>query len=391
MSDEPAEDAPPDPDADGASSDADEDPPSDADEAPSSDAGADASTAPTGAGGSGEQRSADSTAPADPGPDDGRNDDPDDRDDELPDGPSGGEESGGESSEEVATHAPVGGVVPDESRIPDDRADDVAASDGGTLGGGGGVVSTPPGDEEMPLTEHIEEMLWRLAVVVVVASLATLAAFPFADDVIIRMWYDVHPGVAQACHTAPQTEGCVPPHVYGPLELVLTRIRVAGLAGLLVALPLAVYQVYLFMRPGLYSHERRYYLAAVPFSLVLGIVGMVFAYFVLLPLLFTSFVTYTEGSAELAFQLADTMNLILIMMGMLAIVFQIPLLIMLAILMGITTRQWLERRRIYFWGLFLGIAFLFGPDPTGMAPVLLTATMVVLFEATLLLLRWTGR
>jgi sec-independent protein translocase protein TatC len=64
---------------------------------------------------------------------------------------------------------------------------------------------------------------------------------------------------------------------------------------------------------------------------------------------------------------------------------------MLAIMMGITTRRWLAARRLYFWGAFLGVAFLFSPDPTGMAPILVAGTMVVLFEGTLLLLRWVGR
>ncbi|GAB3691942.1 hypothetical protein GCM10028857_29930 [Salinarchaeum chitinilyticum] len=298
----------------------------------------------------------------------------------------------------TSARAPTGADAPSptEDTATTDVGTTTTASPAGGDGGGsilsGGIGgSAPPDDEEMPLTEHIEEMLTRLAIVVVVASLATLAVFPFVNDIIIQMWYDVHAGSVEACRPNPQGENCVAPHVYGPLELVLTRIRVAGLAGLLVSLPLGVYQIYRFMRPGLYPHERRYYLAAVPFSLLLGIVGMLFAYFVMLPLFFEYLISYTEGSADLAFQLADTMNLILLLMGMLAIIFQIPLLIMLAILMGITTRQWLESHRLYFWGLFFGVAFLFGPDPTGMAPVLLTATMVALFEGTLLLLRWTGR
>jgi sec-independent protein translocase protein TatC len=79
------------------------------------------------------------------------------------------------------------------------------------------------------------------------------------------------------------------------------------------------------------------------------------------------------------------------MMGMFAIIFQIPLFIMLAIMMGITTRTWLEDRRLLFWFSFGTIAFIFSPDPTGMAPFLVLATMIGLFELTLALLRWTGR
>jgi sec-independent protein translocase protein TatC len=77
-------------------------------------------------------------------------------------------------------------------------------------------------------------------------------------------------------------------------------------------------------------------------------------------------------------------------MGYMALVFQIPLFIMLAIMMNLTTRIWLEDRRLLFWGGFLGVAFLISPDPTGMAPIIVAATMITLFEGTLALLRWTG-
>ncbi len=154
-----------------------------------------------------------------------------------------------------------------------------------------------------------------------------------------------------------------------------------------------VYETYLFMRPGLYPNERRYYLAAVPTSLVLAFVGLCFADFLILPAIFTYFLSYTSAARTSASPsgLTKTFNLILMMMGVLAIVFQIPLLIMLAIMMGLTTRQWMASRRLYFWGGFAGFAFLFSPDPTGMAPFLVAITMVGLFEGTLLLLKWTGK
>jgi sec-independent protein translocase protein TatC len=62
---------------------------------------------------------------------------------------------------------------------------------------------------------------------------------------------------------------------------------------------------------------------------------------------------------------------------------------MLAIMMNLVTRTWLEARRLLFWGAFLGLAFLVSPDPTGMAPIIIGATMITLFEGTLLALRWT--
>ncbi|MFP4590350.1 MAG: twin-arginine translocase subunit TatC [Halobacteriales archaeon] len=269
-------------------------------------------------------------------------------------------------------------------------AGESSAVESGRRAGVGGL-GTPPDDVEMPLTEHIEEMLRRLVVVAVLGGIATLVAYPFAGDVVTTMWYDIHPGTAGTCVPDPESTGCAPPHVYGPLELVLTEIKVAALAGIVVALPAVVYQTYQFMRPGLYAHERRYYLSSVPMSLVLALAGMAFAYFVVLPILFTVFLHYSEGSAEVAFALQDTFDLLLIMMFTLAIVFQIPLFLMLAIMMGVTSRRWLEDRRIYFWIGFSGLAFVFSPDPTGMAPVVVAVTMIGLFEGTLAVLRWSAQ
>ena len=297
----------------------------------------------------------------------------------------------------------------DES-VPPDQSDDVTIT-------GGAAAPTPeepepvgpsgaPDDQEMPLTQHIEEMIRRLLVVIVVMALVSAVVFPFADRLINFLWYSFLPGqptncVQQAAAAANATNGSAAnatansgtacPRLYHPLSLVLARLKVASLSGFIIALPVFVYQTYLFMRPGLYPNERRYYLASVPTSLILAGIGVLFSYFLVLPLIFTYFLGYSQPVAQVAFGLSETFGLILLMLGMFAAIFQIPLFLMLAIMMGVTTRRWLEDRRLYFWFGFAGVAFLFSPDPTGMAPFIVALTMIVLFEGTLLLLRWTGR
>ncbi|RKD93597.1 twin-arginine translocase subunit TatC [Halopiger aswanensis] len=244
-----------------------------------------------------------------------------------------------------------------------------------------GGLETPPDDEEMPLADHIEEMILRLAVVLLFGTAGTAIGLLFASDAISYIWTDVFPAAA---------EEVPPPHVYHPLELWLTRIKLSALLGIMVALPTFVYECYLFMRPGLYPHERKYYLAAVPTSVVLAGIGMVFSYVLVLPVLFQYFTYYAEGSAAIAYALGDTFDLIITLTGFLAIVFQIPLFIMLAIMMGVTTRRWLAQKRLYFWAAFLGLSFMFTFDPSGMAPILVAIVMVALFEGTLLILKWVG-
>ena len=253
-----------------------------------------------------------------------------------------------------------------------------------------------PDDEEMPLADHVEEMAMRLFVVVGVMSVVAVIALPYSDELINFLWYSFLDGPAEACgQVVTDVEGSTVagadcPHVYNPLALILARLKVASLVGFIAALPVFVYQTYLFMRPGLYPHERRYYLAAVPTSLVLAAVGVGFAYFAVLRAMFDYFITYSDRAADLAFGLSETFNLIILMLGLFALIFQIPLFVMLAVMMGVTTRQWLKQRRLYFWGGFAAVAFLFSPDPTGMAPLMVAVTMIGLFEGTLLLLRWTG-
>jgi sec-independent protein translocase protein TatC len=238
----------------------------------------------------------------------------------------------------------------------------------------------PKDDRELPIIDHIGELIKRLAIVVGVAGLVSVITFPFADTAINFLWDSILP-VSEVTR----------PRLYGVLELKFTEFKVASLVGLIIALPIAVWQTYEFMRPGLYEHERRYYLAAIPTSLVLALVGVSFAYFIVLPFIFTYFLYYSEGIATIGFGLGQTFNLILVLMGYLAIVFQIPVFVMLALLMRIVTRKWLVKRRILFWGGFLGLSFIFSPDPTGMAPLIVALTMVGLFEGTLLLAKWAGK
>jgi sec-independent protein translocase protein TatC len=249
-------------------------------------------------------------------------------------------------------------------------------------------IEGPPDDEEQPLAQHIEEMVNRLLVVLAVMALASGVVFPFAEVIINYLWFELLPGTAGQCPVTDPNVAC--PRVYHPLGLILARLKVATLAGFVVALPVFVYESYLFMRPGLYPKERRYYLASVPTSLILAGVGLLFAHLLVLPAIFNYFLYYSQGAADIGLGLTETFDLIVLMLGFFAVTFQIPLFIMLAIMMGVTTRRWLVDRRLYFWGGFAGIAFIFNPDPTGMAPFIVTATMIALFEGTLGLLYWTG-
>jgi len=317
------------------------------------------------------------------------------RDDESENGTESADESGDDSPKDESGEGDDGDEsegdnTDDGDESEGDNTDDGDESEGDNTDDDGsepvadlpaegeGGLDGPATDQEQPIAEHVEEMVRRLGVVILIAGGISALLFPFADGLIGTIWNGVLP------------VGTADPHIYSPLELIITQFKVASIAGVVVALPVLVYETYAFMRPGLYPNERRYYLAAIPTSLVLAVIGVVFAYFVVVPSVMTYFLYYSTSVANAALALGSTFNLILVLMAYLAIVFQIPLFVMLAIMMGLTTRRWLADRRLLFWGAFAGVAFLLTPDPTGVAPIPVAATMIALFEGTLLLLRWTG-
>ncbi len=234
-------------------------------------------------------------------------------------------------------------------------------------------------DEEMPLTDHIEELVRRTMVVLIVASIGMIAAFLFSEELLLHIWHNFM--------------GDIEPRVYHPFGKVLTQLKLSGLLGLALAIPVLVYELFLFMKPGLYEHERRYFISIVPVSVILVFLGLAFSYLVALPILFNYFITYSDPVAEAGLGLMETFDLIVMLSLAMGVVFQIPLLMFMAIKMKVASRKWFEEKRIYVWGGCITIAALFSGsfDPTGFAAFMVAATMIMLFELTLALLNFTQR
>lgn len=225
-------------------------------------------------------------------------------------------------------------------------------------------------DEEMPLTAHIEELVRRLMVVLVASSVVMAVAFFFSEELLDEIWFNFFE---------------FPPNVYHPFAQILTRLKLSALVGIALAFPVLVYETFEFMKPGLYPNERQYFISVVPVSLVLMFLGLAFAYTLALPLLFRYFIFYSEGVATAGLGLTETFNMILLTALAFGIVFQIPLLMSLAVRMKVTTVGWFENQRIYVWGgCITAAALLAGSlDPTGVAGLMVALTMITLFETTL--------
>lgn len=226
----------------------------------------------------------------------------------------------------------------------------------------------------MPLSEHIEEMVYRILKVAAVALVGAILAFFFSGTLLENLWYSFV---------------SLDPHTYHPLSKVITQLKLSAMVGIAISLPVLVYETFEFMKPGLYPNEKRYFISVVPVSVVLLGIGMGFSLFIALPILFDYFLYYSEGIANPGLGLRETFDLVIMFSLGMGTIFQIPLLMFLAIKTGVASRVWFKSKRAIVWGSCITISFLFSGafDPTGVAGIAIALTMIGLFEFTLVLLK----
>jgi sec-independent protein translocase protein TatC len=236
-------------------------------------------------------------------------------------------------------------------------------------------TSLPPHDKELPLSEHLRELRDRLALVLAVTIVLTAVTFPFSGalvDLVVK-------------HVVPPTAIL---KVYEPLELFKVRIVVSFLAAVTIGFPLLVYEVFRFTAPGLYRHEKRFVMAIFPLSLALFVAGAALAYFFTMPLFFSLVFGYEGSVVSQELSIGQTFGIVTNFMLGFGVVFQVPLVIVMAIRMGIIKRKTLADGRFVAYGLLVGLAVFIAPDPTMLSQLIVGAVLIVLFELSLLLARF---
>jgi len=239
------------------------------------------------------------------------------------------------------------------------------------------MISGPVRDEEIPLMEHLVELRRRLIVVFIPLGIVTVAVFPFSNIPLHVLFTNLF-------------SEDIAIYVYSPLEWLSVRLLFSFLCALSVTIPLAVYEIFAFLRPGLYPSEQKFFLMVVIPSLCCYGVGALFAYYFVLPLIFRYLIAYTGTVAEVAFSAKLIFSTILYAGLGFGLIFQIPLIMILAVKLKLVTYTWLRDKRLIIYGLILGVAFFVFADPTGIS-MIMAAVSIALFELGLLITRYIGR
>jgi sec-independent protein translocase protein TatC len=247
----------------------------------------------------------------------------------------------------------------------------------------GPVAPTPPPTPaapapaagEMTLVEHLTELRGRLVKSLIAIALGTGVGFWF--------WKDIRNFLI-----APLPTGTV--QVLGPGDAFVIALRISVVVGIILAMPVILWQVWQFVAPGLTDSEKRMVRPWIPIALVFFALGVGIAYIVLSPatqflLAFTDDVLVANLAAGPYFDFVTTMFLVF------GLIMEFPILLFGLSRVGIVTSKRLSglRRQI-----ILGIAiFATAITPGGdlVSPTVLGFTMYLLFEGTVIVIRRSGR
>jgi sec-independent protein translocase protein TatC len=220
---------------------------------------------------------------------------------------------------------------------------------------------------------HLIELRDRLLRVVVVFLLIFIALFPFANDIYTLL---AHPLLAQLPAGGQMIATAVTTPFFVPM-------KVAMLAAFVLALPHTLYQLWAFVAPGLYAHERRFTGPLVVASTMLFLAGMAFAYYLVFPVVF-GFIAGTapEGVAVMT-DIGNYLDFVMTLFMAFGMAFEVPVAVVVLVRFDIVRIETLREIRAYvIVGAFV-LGAIFTP-PDVISQIMLAVPLWLLYEAGIL-------
>ncbi|MBV9388147.1 MAG: twin-arginine translocase subunit TatC [Chroococcidiopsidaceae cyanobacterium CP_BM_ER_R8_30] len=233
-----------------------------------------------------------------------------------------------------------------------------------------------PNEVEMTLFEHLEELRQRIFYTLIAVVLGIIGCF-IAVKPIVQLLEVPAQGVKFL--------------QLAPGEYFFVSLKVAGYSGLLVASPFVLYQIILFVLPGLTRRERRLLGPVVLGSSVLFLAGLVFAYLLLIPAALNFFVNYGAGVVEQLWSIDRYFEFVLLLLFSTGLAFQIPIIQVLLGLLGIVSSgQMLSSWRYVILGAAV-LGAILTPSTDPLTQSLLAGAVLGLFFTGVGLVKLVGR
>ncbi len=237
-------------------------------------------------------------------------------------------------------------------------------------------IMTSDEQKELPLTEHLRELRQRLIRSLVVVVCLSVLAYGFIEPIFkalsIPLLEVLPPGRSLIFTSYP--------------EAFFTYIKLAITTGVFLGAPWILYEIWGFVAPGLYAHERRLMAPFIIFGSIFFIGGGLFGYFIVFPAAFRFLAGYESDILSLYPSISEYFTLTIRLLLGFGLAFELPLILVFLGLLGIIDSKVLRKHRKYaLLGAFI-IAAIFTPTPDVLNQTLLAVPLLFLYEVSIWLL-----
>lgn len=231
-------------------------------------------------------------------------------------------------------------------------------------------------DINMPLMEHISALRKVLVFSAYAIAFGTVLGWIFSDQVFA---YLANPVVGLTGVSFVTTT---------PMEPMMVKLKVSLVVGVIVALPILVWQIWSFILPALKQNERKYLYLIIPSSLFLFILGAAFSFYFVIPIgmKFLLFVGNTAVQTTSLLTKSSYLSFLITFLLTFGLVFQLPVVLLLLIRIGMISPQTLAKKRKWALFIIIALAMLISPTPDLMTQALMAGPMYLLYEISI----WLG-
>jgi len=223
--------------------------------------------------------------------------------------------------------------------------------------------------KEMTFTEHLRELRTRLMVCAITITVIGIGMFYPSIYVINWMKHEYYPNVTL--------------HAFGPVDAVGTMFRFSLYSAIVIGLPVIMHQIWMFVVPAVHPKTRNMVYKLIAPAIGLAIVGILFAHFIVIPVVIKGTTLLTSLIATETYGIGSTLNLVLLLFLAFALIFQLPMVLVMLARIGLVSSKSLRTfRRYAIMGSLLagGIA---APDGQPTTMMLMAAPLYVLYEASI--------
>jgi sec-independent protein translocase protein TatC len=244
---------------------------------------------------------------------------------------------------------------------------------------GDGRVLVPPDQRRVTVEQHLQDLRRALIVSLIAWGVGTGMSAVFTQRIIGALIYPLHSVLIHHNRLISM------PIITSPTELFTIPLKVAMVSGVVISLPVILWQIWTFLSPGLRPAERRFALPFIVSGLVLFGAGACLGYF-LMPIWLNLLLTFVGSNATYFPDLNQYLSFLLNVIVGFGVTFELPVVIVLLGLVGIVSSSWLRRRRKIVWVVIIVGAELVTPGADPFSPLLLAVPLLGLFELSVLVL-----